>query len=220
MSIPAKTDSDTPAEASMLEIEQIEHWIAMRDPVGLLKLIDSGDQSLRSISTLLVQIVMKKQTYVDVERLKTMLFLDWFDSLKSDEDVKNLLRRSGLDTSRSIFCLNSFKEFCMNKADLIKPTLSENVPTPADNTIGHDSNYESSLLAAYETSLANYNEKNPNMQLRLPAILRAVSDKSELAARTQSAKLSSSYAESDTQLDIQEALRQQCSDLNFRKRDA
>ncbi|KAL7681796.1 hypothetical protein Plhal304r1_c054g0139321 [Plasmopara halstedii] len=226
----AKTVSDTADEAINLEINQIEHWVAMKDPVEVLKLIDSGDQSSWSISTLikyfdkfcekkerppfnlmatltkyateeqLVEIVMEKQAYVDVERLKTLLFLDWFNSLKSDEDVKNLLLRSKLDINRVDSCLKSFQEFRTNTVKHIKSTLSENVSMPAGNTIDHDSNHDSLMLSAYETSLVNYNKKNPNMQLRLPAILRAVSDKSELAAISQSAKLSSSYA-SDTQLE-------------------
>ncbi|KAL8006045.1 hypothetical protein Plhal703r1_c06g0032131 [Plasmopara halstedii] len=74
----------------------------------------------------LVQIVMKKQTYVDVERLKTLLFLDWFNSLKSDEDVSNLLRRSGLDINSVDSCLKSFQEFRTNTVKHIKSTLSEN----------------------------------------------------------------------------------------------
>ncbi|KAL7681807.1 hypothetical protein Plhal304r1_c054g0139431 [Plasmopara halstedii] len=218
----AKTFRDTAEEAIKLEIKQIKHWLAMNDPVEVLKLIDSEDQKLRLISTLikffdefcennqkppfnlmatltkyaaeeqLVQIVMKKQTYVDVERLKTLLFLDWFNSLKSDEDVSNLLRRSGLDINSVDSCLKAFQEFRTNTVKHIKSTLSENVSMPAGKTIDHDSNHDSS---AYETFLVNYNKKNPNMQLRLPAVLRAVSDKSssdtETATRLESEQIQS-----------------------------
>ncbi|KAL8022780.1 hypothetical protein Plhal710r2_c007g0031481 [Plasmopara halstedii] len=221
----AKTDSNTAEEANELETKQIERWVAMKDPAAVLELIDFGDQSLRSIRTLfkvfdqflkknetppfdlmatltkystekrLVQIVMKEENDADVERLKTLLFLDWFNGMKSDEDVKNLLHLKGLDTKKIDSCYDSFKEFCKNMTKVIKSTLAENVPTPAGNTIDHESNYDSLMRTAYETSLANYNKKNPNMQLRLPAVLRAVSDKSssdtETATRLESEQIQS-----------------------------
>ncbi|KAL7685339.1 hypothetical protein Plhal304r1_c031g0100681 [Plasmopara halstedii] len=125
------------------------------------------------------------------ERLKTLLFLDWLQ-LESDEDVSNLLRRSGLDINSVDSCLKSFQEFRTNTVKHIKSTLSENVSMPAGKTIDHDSNHDSS---AYETFLVNYNKKNPNMQLRLPAVLRAVSDKSssdtETATRLESEQIQS-----------------------------
>ncbi|KAL7685221.1 hypothetical protein Plhal304r1_c031g0099471 [Plasmopara halstedii] len=185
----AKTDSNTAEEANELETKQIERWVAMKDPAAVLELIDFGDQSLRSIRTLfkvfdqflkknetppfdlmatltkystekrLVQIVMKEENDADVERLKTLLFLDWFNGMKSDEDVKNLLHLKGLDTKKIDSCYDSFKEFCKNMTKVIKSTLAENVPTPAGNTIDHESNYDSLMRTAYETSLANYNKK-------------------------------------------------------------
>ncbi|KAL8006105.1 hypothetical protein Plhal703r1_c06g0032751 [Plasmopara halstedii] len=148
----AKTFSDTADAANSLEIDQITHWLVMKDPAEVLKLIDSGDQSSWSISTLikyfdkfcekkerppfnlmatltkyateeqLVEIVMEKQAYVDVERLKTLLFLDWFNSLKSDEDVKNLLLRSKLDINSVDSCLKSFQEFRTNTAKRLTTT--------------------------------------------------------------------------------------------------
>ncbi|CEG38256.1 uncharacterized protein PHALS_08341 [Plasmopara halstedii] len=69
---------------------------------------------------------MKEEKDADADRLRTRLFLDWFNSLKSDEDVLNQLRRSGLDINSVDSCYESFKEFCTNKAELIKSNLSEN----------------------------------------------------------------------------------------------